>query len=136
MSADGSHTHNPCCSSHGVDMTCDDYRRTHFVQVRPCCQDDQSILTGSLTASEWREFQSIPDQGYSHRHWVDAKIAQRVNATLRAVMALVVEHEDRERHNDTVPLNRLSDIRPEPSAAEYRAAIQQALDTAASTNRG
>ncbi len=30
-------THNPCCSSHGVDMDCATYRRTHFVEVGPCC---------------------------------------------------------------------------------------------------
>lgn len=31
-----------------------------------------------LTDDEWRAFQAIPDQGYSHRGWVDRKIAQRV----------------------------------------------------------
>jgi hypothetical protein len=31
-------THNPCCSSHGVNMTCETYRRTHFVEVGPCCE--------------------------------------------------------------------------------------------------
>ena len=31
----------------------------------------------TLTDAEWREFQSIPEQGYSHRAWVDYKIAQR-----------------------------------------------------------
>lgn len=35
-----------------------------------------------LTDEEWREFQSIPDQGYSHRAWVDWKIADRVNFAL------------------------------------------------------
>lgn len=30
-------THNPCCSSHGVNMTCETYRRTHFVEVGACC---------------------------------------------------------------------------------------------------
>jgi hypothetical protein len=33
-----------------------------------------------LTDAEWREFQSIPEQGYSHRHWVNHKIAQRLEA--------------------------------------------------------
>lgn len=123
MSADGTHTHHPCCSSHGVDMTCEQYRRTHFVEVRPCCTDDQRILTGPLTSSEWRDFQSIPDQGYSHRAWVDHKIAQRVEARLAPLRALIEEHERRERHNDTVPLNRISDIVPEPTSAEYRRAL-------------
>jgi hypothetical protein len=31
----------------------------------------------TLTDAEWREFQQIPDQGYSHRAWVDRKIADR-----------------------------------------------------------
>jgi hypothetical protein len=38
-------THTPCCSSHGVDMTCERYRRTHFVEVRPCCSIDAAALT-------------------------------------------------------------------------------------------
>lgn len=29
--------HDPCCSSHGVPMDCATYRRTHFVEVGPCC---------------------------------------------------------------------------------------------------
>lgn len=37
-------THRPCCSSHGVDMTCERYRRTHFVEVRPCCSVDAELL--------------------------------------------------------------------------------------------
>ena len=31
-----------------------------------------------LTDAEWQAFQAIPDQGYSHRAWVDARIAERV----------------------------------------------------------
>lgn len=34
----------------------------------------------TLTDAEWREFQSIPDQGYSHRHWVNCAIARRLDA--------------------------------------------------------
>lgn len=30
-------THAPCCSAHGIAMTCDRYRRTHFVEVGNCC---------------------------------------------------------------------------------------------------
>lgn len=37
-------THRPCCSSHGVAMTCARYRRTHFVEVRPCCAVDVNTL--------------------------------------------------------------------------------------------
>lgn len=32
--------HNPCCSTHGVPMSCERYRRSHFVDVRPCCGAD------------------------------------------------------------------------------------------------
>lgn len=36
--------HDPCCSSHGVPMSCARYRRTHFVDVRPCCEKDAERL--------------------------------------------------------------------------------------------
>lgn len=36
--------HSPCCSAHGEDMTCEKYRRTHFVEVRPCCAFDAAVL--------------------------------------------------------------------------------------------
>lgn len=36
--------HDPCCSSHGVPMDCERYRRTHFVEVRPCCSVDAARL--------------------------------------------------------------------------------------------
>jgi len=39
----------------------------------------------ALTDAEWREFQSIPEQGYSHRHWVDCKIQERLAAALSAL---------------------------------------------------
>ncbi len=49
MTADGPRItttaeHDPCCSSHGVTMTCAEYRRTHFVEVRPCCGADAARL--------------------------------------------------------------------------------------------
>lgn len=33
-----------------------------------------------LTNKQWREFQAIPEQGYSHRAWVDARITEAVSA--------------------------------------------------------
>lgn len=42
-------THKPCCSSHGEDMTCEKYRRTHFVEVRPCCSADAAALAAPRT---------------------------------------------------------------------------------------
>ncbi|QCW22649.1 hypothetical protein SEA_PIPERIS_91 [Microbacterium phage Piperis] len=47
----------------------------------------------------------------------------RLVGDLADLRALVEEHERREAHNDTVPLNRLSDIEPEPRASEYRAIL-------------
>ena len=38
-----------------------------------------------LTDAEWREFQSIPDQGYSHRGWIDHRIQQRLDALAERV---------------------------------------------------
>lgn len=37
-------THDPCCSAHGEAMNCARYRRTHFVEVRPCCEADAAAL--------------------------------------------------------------------------------------------
>lgn len=31
-----------------------------------------------LTDKEWREFQAIPEQGYSHRYWVNYRIQERI----------------------------------------------------------
>ena len=42
-------THVPCCSAHGESMTCEKYRRTHFVEVRPCCSVDAERLAGTQT---------------------------------------------------------------------------------------
>lgn len=32
-----------------------------------------------ITNEEWREFQSIPEQGHSHRAWVDGAIRKRLD---------------------------------------------------------
>ncbi|QRQ79146.1 hypothetical protein [Glutamicibacter protophormiae] len=42
----------------------------YFAVAQPVAQ--------KLTDAEWQAFQAIPDQGYSHRAWVDARIAERV----------------------------------------------------------
>lgn len=31
-----------------------------------------------ITDAEWRAFQSIPDQGYSHRAWLDNLVRERM----------------------------------------------------------
>lgn len=36
-----------------------------------------------FTDADWREYQAIPDQGYSHRHWLDHRAARLIEgATL------------------------------------------------------
>lgn len=42
-----------------------------------------------LTDAEWQEFQAIPDQGYSHRAWVDARIAEHVTVAQPEVNSAV-----------------------------------------------
>lgn len=44
--------HDPCCSSHGVTMDCTRYRRTHFVEVRPCCSADAHTSSYALEIAE------------------------------------------------------------------------------------
>lgn len=60
-----------------------------------------------LTDDEWRAFQAIPDQGYSHRGWVDRKIAQRV----RKAQADALREAAREMvwDNDAERLDELAD---------------------------
>jgi len=36
-----------------------------------------------LSDEEWRAFQNIPEQGYSHRAWVEARIRERVALAIR-----------------------------------------------------
>lgn len=38
--------HAPCCSVHGRNLTCEQYRRTHYVEVRPCCAADALVYEG------------------------------------------------------------------------------------------
>lgn len=44
--------HAPCCSSHGVTMSCAQYRRTHFVEVRPCCAYDARLMEAERKREE------------------------------------------------------------------------------------
>lgn len=43
-----------------------------------------------ITDAEWRQFQSIPDQGYSHRGWVDYQIARRLTELVEKLPDLAV----------------------------------------------
>ncbi|CAL9606033.1 hypothetical protein SUDANB95_05491 [Actinosynnema sp. ALI-1.44] len=44
------HTHTPCCSAHGKSMSCATYRRTHFVEIRPCCWVDARQIAAQEAA--------------------------------------------------------------------------------------
>ena len=48
-------------------------------------------------------------------------------AAVEAIRALIAEHERIEFHNDTVPLNRISDLEREPTSEDYRRALDAAL---------
>ena len=44
--------HAPCCSSHGVDMDCETYRRTHFVETGRCCPDPRAPSAPSAPSGQ------------------------------------------------------------------------------------
>lgn len=54
---------------------------------------EQSAV-GAITDEEWRAFQAIPDQGYSHRAWVDARIAERLSEQHQAMCGYAQIEED------------------------------------------
>ena len=45
---------------------------------------EQMTEKAQITDAEWRAFQSIPDQGYSHRAWLDNLIRERMAEAWRA----------------------------------------------------
>lgn len=45
-------------------------------------------------------------------------------AALDRVTTVIQEHERAQAHNELVPLNRLSDLIAEPTAEQYRAALE------------
>lgn len=69
-----------------------------------------SALEGvDFTDEEWREYQSIPEQGYSHRGWLNHR-NRKVMARLLAEVwdeghddGQINEHEFRERRRITNP---------------------------------
>ncbi|QDP43626.1 hypothetical protein QDA09_gp89 [Microbacterium phage Tyrumbra] len=79
---------------------------------------EERIAAKRLGKSVWREADRDILAMRSAQNALRALLDSRAR-----VEALVDEHERRERHNDTVPLNRLSDLQPEPRASEYRAAL-------------
>jgi hypothetical protein len=53
---------------------------------------------GWLTDDEWRDFQAIPDQGYSHRSWVNDRITERVTEAVHAPREAYGEPNDTTQH--------------------------------------
>jgi hypothetical protein len=42
-----------------------------------------------ITDEEWREFQAIPEQGYSHRYWIESRlIASRLNSAIERIVGV------------------------------------------------
>ena len=60
-----------------------DEQRKERLRVRAATPAGETALTDE----EWREFQAIPDQGYSQRGWVDARIKQRLAASPATITA-------------------------------------------------
>lgn len=48
-------------------------------------------MSYELTNAEWRAFQAIPDQGHSHRWWVNERIRERLAARDAGVKAAALE---------------------------------------------
>lgn len=45
-----------------------------------------------FTNEQWREYQQNPDQGYSHRHWIEYQVnewAARVTPTREQIAAII-----------------------------------------------
>ncbi|MGP4995537.1 hypothetical protein [Glutamicibacter ardleyensis] len=73
MAVDGkAHHYSLHLLGHEVDDMAKAVITAYLAAAQPVAQ--------KLTDAEWREFQMIPVQGYSHRAWVDALIAERVAA--------------------------------------------------------
>lgn len=78
--------------------------------------------------SQWR--MSIPADSKRDSDLLIIDALNNVPKLLDAVdkvLALCDEHARIEAHNESVPLNRISDLLAEPSSADYRAAVAEAL---------
>ena len=80
-----------------------------------------------LTDEEWREFQSIPEQWFSHRAWVDARIAERV-VDERAKTQEMKDYGDRAVHKLNQARFDLRDERAKRPDREQIARIQFEID--------
>lgn len=61
------------------------------------------------------------------QHGIEDGDAFDLMLAVEKVLALIEQHEQIEQHNESVSLNRISDLRTEPSSADYRAALTEAL---------
>lgn len=96
-------THEPCCSSHNVPMTCETYRRTHFVQVRPCCSVDAQRLDAEIGLSDeaWIDVVGAVGWDESNKLWpvlrtalaaaIPAVLASRDSETAEAIDRMAAE---------------------------------------------
>lgn len=89
---DGRRVHNPFASDATLAEPFWRWLAEHDTEVRHAAL--RETLDGALTNGEWREFQRIPEQGYSHRHWVDTKIAERSRAQFEAGLRAAREAVD------------------------------------------
>lgn len=74
-------------------------------------------LTETLAAIKSRN-----DFGEAYQDDVDALLS-----AVEGVLALCNEHSRIEKHNESVPLNWISDVIAEPTAEQYRKALTDAL---------
>lgn len=63
--------------------------------------EDPNPPVGPLdfTDEEWRKYQSIPEQGYSHRHWLNYRNQKRLEERLKGVRELLDKYEKDEREH-------------------------------------
>lgn len=80
-------THEPCCSSHNVPMTCETYRRTHFVQVRPCCSVDAQRLDAEIGLSDEAWIDVVAAVGWDESNELWPVLQKAVAAALPIVLA-------------------------------------------------
>lgn len=135
-------THEPCCSSHNVPMTCETYRRTHFVQVRPCCSVDAQRLDAEIGLSDeaWIDVVGAVGWDESNKLWpvLRTALAAAIPAVLASrdseTAALRAEIADRiERYaNNLVVSARMDDLIGTAEAAARNPIKSDLLELAAS----
>jgi hypothetical protein len=71
-------SHTPCCSveSHGYDLCCECYRRTHFVEVGNCCTryGVATVLYEEMYPLEEREAGVFGSERFDDCEWIADRI--------------------------------------------------------------